>query len=94
MKSGGMIEKVKLHGRLRRRRGFMPFNRVGRRFLEDLIDSGNIALERFGKTDYYKLTEIGLDHIGRAGLKKEQVKEARINIRRHSDVLEEEAKRK
>ena len=97
-KEGGVIEKRKLHDRLRRKRGFMPWGKVGIRFVSDLVDSGNITMEAFkvpgNKTSrqYYKLTEIGLSHLERAGVNKKQVDKARIVIRQHHHRLESEGK--
>ncbi len=94
LKSGGVIEKQKLHGRLRRRRGFMPFSSVGIRFISELVDNGNITMETYksgvrgASKAYYKLTEIGLNHLSHAGIREKQVNEARINIKRHTNILD------
>ncbi len=99
LKEGGMIEMSKLHNKLRRLKHFIPWGRKGKYFVADLIDAGNIVLETYKKPGkhlrkYYKLTEIGLDHLGRAGLKSKMVEEARRNIMRYSNLLEEEEKEK
>ena len=94
LRDGGMIEKRKLHDRLRRRRGMMPFNKVGIRFIEDLLDSGNITKEGYRTNNskltrqYYKLTSVGLKHLERSGISKKKIDEARIAIRRYSNILE------
>lgn len=98
LKAGGMMGASKLHEKLRRKKGFMPFNRVGVRFLEDLLEAGNICKEAYSspspggiktntKREFYKLTELGLEHLKKGNIRKHQLEEARISIQRYDAVL-------
>ncbi len=82
---GGLISAAKLHINLRRRRGFMPFDKVGLRLITELIQQGNIRKTLYktpkgGKKYYYEITEVGFRAIEAGSKTKKQVDEVRKKV--------------
>lgn len=79
---GGMISQRKLHDRLRRKKGFMPYNSVGSRYVRELLSSGNInnLTGAKSKTSYYVLTEGGINSLRGRILDENKLDQAKVAV--------------
>lgn len=66
LEKNGLVPMMELHERLRKKKGFLPWAKLGKGFLQDLLESKHITIVKLaaaGKKRYYCLTNVGLKYL-------------------------------